>query len=169
MSVFGVFLVRIFPQSNQKKLRIRTFSTQWMQLVNYMRFSIVILKIIVFAIQHDIAQKMNFPTKNFFSKCDQIHWKLRILSHLLKKSLMENFIFCPLHYLLKDHSFSTFVKFSEKLTFQNTFWSKIQKRSFQIGSGKKIRNGASMWNLIEKSRKKLRNQILIRKLKPNVK
>ena len=31
---------------------------------------------------------------NFFSKCDQIRRKLRIWSHLLKKSLMENFIFC---------------------------------------------------------------------------
>ena len=31
---------------------------------------------------------MKFSIKDFFSKCDQI-W-----SHLLKKSLMENFIFC---------------------------------------------------------------------------
>ena len=30
---------------------------------------------------------------DFFSKCDQIRRKLRIWSHLLKKSLMENFIF----------------------------------------------------------------------------
>ena len=35
-----------------------------------------------------------FSIKNFFSKCEQIRWKLRICSHLLKKSLMENFIFC---------------------------------------------------------------------------
>ena len=28
------------------------------------------------------------------SKCDQIRRKLRIWSYLLKKSLMENFIFC---------------------------------------------------------------------------
>ena len=32
--------------------------------------------------------------KDFFSKCDQIRSFLRIWSHLLKKSLMENFIFC---------------------------------------------------------------------------
>ena len=31
--------------------------------------------------------------KDFFSKCDQICSFLRIWSHLLKKSLMENFIF----------------------------------------------------------------------------
>ena len=30
--------------------------------------------------------------KNFFSKCDQIGSFLQIWSHLLKKSLMENFI-----------------------------------------------------------------------------
>ena len=37
------------------------------------------------------AQKMKFSIKNFFSKYDQIRRKLRIWSHLLKKSLMENF------------------------------------------------------------------------------
>ena len=34
------------------------------------------------------AQKMKFSIKVFLSKCDQINW-----SHLLKKSLMESFIF----------------------------------------------------------------------------
>ena len=37
---------------------------------------------------------MNFSIKDFFSKCDQIHRKLRIRLHLLKKPFMENFIFC---------------------------------------------------------------------------
>ena len=36
------------------------------------------------------AQKMKFTITDFFSKCDQI---CRIWSDLLKKSLMENFIF----------------------------------------------------------------------------
>ena len=40
------------------------------------------------------AQKMKFSIKNFFSKRDQIRRRLRIWWHLLKKSLMENFIFC---------------------------------------------------------------------------
>ena len=35
------------------------------------------------------AQKMKFSIKDFYSKCD-------LMSHLLKKSLMENFIFCAL-------------------------------------------------------------------------
>ena len=40
------------------------------------------------------AQKMKFSIKDFFSKCDQICRKLQIRSHLLKRSLIENFIFC---------------------------------------------------------------------------
>ena len=39
------------------------------------------------------AQKMKFSIQDIFSKCDQIYMKLRIWSHLLKKSLTENFIF----------------------------------------------------------------------------
>ena len=38
------------------------------------------------------AQKMKFSIKDFFSKCDQIRRKLRICSHLKKKSLMGNLI-----------------------------------------------------------------------------
>ena len=37
---------------------------------------------------------MKLSMKEFFSKCDQIRRKQRIWSHLLKKFLMENFIFC---------------------------------------------------------------------------
>ena len=40
------------------------------------------------------AQKMKFSIEDLFSKCDRIRSVLRIWSHLLKKSLMENFIFC---------------------------------------------------------------------------
>ena len=39
------------------------------------------------------AQKMKFSIKDFSGKCDQIRSFLQIWSHLLKKSLMENFIF----------------------------------------------------------------------------
>ena len=45
-----------------------------------------------------LHKKWKFSIKNFLSKCDQIRKKLRIWSHLLKKSLMENFIF--LQYML---------------------------------------------------------------------
>ena len=40
------------------------------------------------------AQKMEFSIKDFFSKFDQIRSFLRIWSHLLRESLIENFIFC---------------------------------------------------------------------------
>ena len=50
------------------------------------------------------AQKIKFSIKNFFSKCDQIRRKLRIWSHLLKKSLMENFIFCAVKKRLNKKS-----------------------------------------------------------------
>ena len=52
------------------------------------------------------AQKMKFSIKDFFSKCDQICRKLLIWSHLLKKSLMENFIFCAVNQII---SFSGYV------------------------------------------------------------
>ena len=39
---------------------------------------------------------MKFSIKDFFSKHDQIRRKPWIWSDLLKKSLMENFIFCAL-------------------------------------------------------------------------
>ena len=40
------------------------------------------------------TQKLQFFIKGFSSKCDQIRRKLRFWSHLLKKSFIENFIFC---------------------------------------------------------------------------
>ena len=42
---------------------------------------------------------MKFSITYFFSKCDQIRRKLRIWSHLLKKSVIENFIFCAVYKL----------------------------------------------------------------------
>ena len=48
----------------------------------------------------DITLKMKFSIKDFFGKCDQIRKKLRIWSHLLKKSLMKNFIFCAVRQTL---------------------------------------------------------------------
>ena len=50
------------------------------------------------------AQKMKFFIKYFFSKFDQIRWKLLIWSHLLNKSLMKNFIFCAVSILSNNLS-----------------------------------------------------------------
>ena len=45
------------------------------------------------------AQKKKFSIKDFFNKFDQMRRLLRIWSHLLKKSLMENFIFCAVWFV----------------------------------------------------------------------
>ena len=47
-----------------------------------------------------IAQIMKFSIKDFFRKRDQIRSFLWIWSHLLKKSLIENFIFYAVGYKL---------------------------------------------------------------------
>ena len=47
------------------------------------------------------AQKMKFSIKDFFSKYDYIRRKLQIWSHLLKKSFMDNFIFCEVYSFLQ--------------------------------------------------------------------
>ena len=47
------------------------------------------------------AQKMKFSIKDFFSKYDQIRSFLQIWSHLLNKSLMENFSFCAVFKMYK--------------------------------------------------------------------
>ena len=55
---------------------------------------------------NNVAQKMKFSIKDFFSECDEICRKLRILSHLLKKSLMGNFIFSVVkHVVAKNKSY----------------------------------------------------------------
>ena len=47
----------------------------------------------MFKVDHT-AQKIKYSIKDSYSECDQIRSLLRIWSHLLKKSVMENFIFC---------------------------------------------------------------------------
>ena len=46
--------------------------------------------------------KNEVSSKDFFSKCDQICRKLWIWSHLLLKSLMENFLFCVMEAEMLD-------------------------------------------------------------------
>ena len=47
----------------------------------------------IFKSPANTAQKIKFSIQDFFSKCDQIRSFLRIWLHLLKKSLIENFVF----------------------------------------------------------------------------
>ena len=72
------------------------------------------------------AQEMKFSIKDLFSKCDQIRRKLRIWSHLLQKSWIENFIFCAVCVPLRDHSFSTYAKFFKKLTFLGPWYPYVR-------------------------------------------
>ena len=41
---------------------------------------------------------MKFSVEDLFSKCEEIRSFLRIYSHLLMRSLMENFRFCAMHF-----------------------------------------------------------------------
>ena len=56
---------------------------------------------------------MKLSIKDFFSKCDQIRRKLR--KHLLKKSLVEDFIFCAVQTSLKQ---TNQISFKEMGSFQ---------------------------------------------------
>ena len=70
----------------------------WSDL-NFKLFVIMASKGLLKNVSLCTAQKMKFSIKNFSSKCDQIRRKLRIWSHLLKKSLMENIIFCAVKFV----------------------------------------------------------------------
>ena len=62
------------------------------------------------------THKMKFFVKDFLSKCDQIHRKLWIWSHLLKKSLMEDFIFCARDDLVNPKTLICFTSMKESLS-----------------------------------------------------
>ena len=61
------------------------------------------------------AQRMKFSIKDFFSNCDQIRSFLRILLHLLKKSLMGK-----LHF-----------QFSETEIFQSSLQTRANKKTYK--------------------------------------
>ena len=74
------------------------------------------------------TQKMKFFIKDFFGKCDQICRFRRIWSHLLKKSLMENFILCgvTVELLNKVHLYCIGLKlnlFLQELEMITPHWS----------------------------------------------
>ena len=72
------------------------------------------------------AEKMNFSTEDFFSKCDQIR------SHLLEKSLMKNFIFCAVSLICLSWR-------------QENFFLPFQaRRNEKISGGE----GWQLWNIV---------------------
>ena len=74
-------------------LLLRFISLRWQPRIKILKVSVAI--ILPFIGMFYCTKKMKFPIKDFFSKYDQIRSFLRIWSYLLKKSLKENFIFCP--------------------------------------------------------------------------
>ena len=71
---------------------------------------------------------MKFSIKDFFSKCDQIRSFLRIWSHLLKKSLMENFIFCEVFHIARKKLNTKIFIWAESVIINNN------NTSFQKGN-----------------------------------
>ena len=69
-----------------------------------LRFAMHVFKLYDYSGEPNTVQKVKFSIKDFFSKCDQIRRKLRIWSHLLKKPLMENFIFCAVKLFKSDQN-----------------------------------------------------------------
>ena len=70
------------------KMRIWQYLQKKFLMDNFI-FLCSIIKMSKFLMKNGTARKIRI----FFGKCDQIRRKFRIWSHLLKKSLMENFIF----------------------------------------------------------------------------
>ena len=73
------------------------------------------------------TKKLSFLLGDFYSKCDQIRKRLRIWSDLLKKYLMENFIFCA----VIDISIKVILSYIcrkklhlQKICETSVFWSK---------------------------------------------
>ena len=114
------------------------------------------------------AQKIKFPIKDFFSKCDRIRSFPRMWSHMLKKSLMKNFIFYAvlsmlcfvnLIFILRNlYKYSTNWRKSESevllphlSTIIQTSWSKVKRSRLlpTICAGKKRR-----YSLVEVDRDK---------------
>ena len=91
-----------FVKSNQNspKILIRFYKHLTFLIVCNSDRKVLVLPITVFRFWSPqartgsiTANKMKFSMMDLFSKCGQIRKKLWICSHLLKKPLMENFIF----------------------------------------------------------------------------
>ena len=75
------------------------------------------------------AQKMKFSIKDFFSKCDQIRMKLQIWSHLPKKPLMENFIFCAVMRVWNAKVWNTYEALHESQTLVTKLFQKSKQKN----------------------------------------
>ena len=106
----------------------------------------IILLLNIFTSWQITIQKMKFSIKDFSSKCNQIRRKLRIWSYLLKKSLMENFIFCVVFCKIQYYIVNNFALKSSFKT--NIVCYIIHKEMFLRSTS--LTN--SFWNLMFMSR-----------------
>ena len=79
-----------FPVNIANFLRTLILKNICKQLLLQVDVLVLSLWLLLFA----SCTKMKFSIKDFFSKSEQICRKLWIWAHLLKKSLIENFVFC---------------------------------------------------------------------------
>ena len=84
----------------------------------------------------ETARKIKFSIKDFSSKYDQIRRKLRIWSHILEKSLMENFIFCAVR--VSEGSITVFMVTLTKCWWIIYIFVNGEKKSFRIYKGTRI-------------------------------
>ena len=77
------------------------------------------------------AQKMKFPIKYFFSKCDQTA-KLQIWSHLVKKSLTDNCGFCAVKWFLANVFILFNVYFNFFMYKRHFTMERVSSKMFQI-------------------------------------
>ena len=82
-------------------------------------------------------------TLSKYSKCDQIRRKLKILSHFLKKSLMENFSFCAMPISNEDIFFQKRMhQISMRFRMMNNCWlvNHRNQESLLLGNKFKLHN-----------------------------
>ena len=70
--------------------------------------------------QPTLYNKIKFSIEYLFSKYDQIRRNLQIWSHLLEKSIMENFIFCEVP------DFASTLSLTNELMFLSYFWKNME-------------------------------------------
>ena len=87
--------MNIFYRKSKYVIQFNLFVNIFLLLTYLLNKLFIILRHMYLIV--NTAQKMKFCIKVFFSKCDQIRNLLRIWSHILKKSLMKNIIFCAVH------------------------------------------------------------------------
>ena len=99
VSVFRVFLVCIFLHSDWIRTR-KTPNTDTFHAVTTVNYYPISGQSSHFIppLKTHTEKEMKFFINDFFSKCDQILRKVWMWSHLLKKFLTENFIFCAVTY-----------------------------------------------------------------------